>query len=81
VFHFRGSIDYKKISFVHRGMMAMLKKMTVDKKNPDEWTADDKLLVNTYGGKVDFTDRTTIEALVEHVRELMEKQEDNHNAD
>jgi hypothetical protein len=50
--------------------MAMMKKMTVDKKKPDERTTDDELLVDTYGGKVDFTNRETIMPIVEYVRGL-----------
>jgi hypothetical protein len=36
VFHLRGTPDYKKLGIVHRGMMAMMKKMTLDKKNLKE---------------------------------------------
>lgn len=66
IFHFRGGIDYKKLSLVHKPMMAMLKKI-VSKKNPDELTEDDKSMLETYGKKVDFTDIKTIEPLVSYV--------------
>lgn len=68
IFHLRGNIDYEKLSFVHRIMMAMMKKMTL-KKN-DEFTEDDKLFLETYGGKIDFIDRNTIMPLIKYVKNL-----------
>jgi menaquinone-dependent protoporphyrinogen IX oxidase len=70
VFHLRGGIDYKKLSLVHRGMMAMMKKMTIGKKPYEELKSDEKLLADTYGGKVDFTDRSTIMPLIEYIRTI-----------
>jgi menaquinone-dependent protoporphyrinogen IX oxidase len=68
-FHFRGGIDYKELSFVHKSMMAMLKKM-VSKKKTEELTEDDKMMLVTYGDKVDFTDINTINPLVTYVKDL-----------
>lgn len=68
VFHLRGGMDYKKLSLVHRGMMAMMKKMTVDKKPKNEFTEDDKLFLETYGGSAQFIDRSTITPLVEYAK-------------
>lgn len=65
-FHFRGGIDYKKLSLVHKAMMAMLKKV-VSKKPEDKLTDDDKGLLATYRDKVDFTDRGTIVPLVNYI--------------
>ncbi|WP_102399004.1 flavodoxin domain-containing protein [Haloimpatiens massiliensis] len=65
-FHFRGGIDYKKLSLVHKAMMAMLKKV-VSKKPEDKLTDDDKELLATYGDKVDFTDRSAIVTLVNYI--------------
>lgn len=70
VFHFRGSIDYKKLSLVHRIMMSVMKRMTVGRKKSEEWTEEEKLFVGTYGNQVDFTDRPSITPLVEYVCEL-----------
>jgi menaquinone-dependent protoporphyrinogen IX oxidase len=67
LFHFRGGIDYSKISFVHKTMMAMLKKTTLDKKSAAELTDEEKLFIDTYGKKVDFTDKATIKPLVDYV--------------
>ena len=72
VFHLRGGIDYAKLSFVHKGMMAMLRNMVAkkSKKGGAEISAEDKAFLETYGGKVDFTDKATIAPLVDYVRAL-----------
>ena len=72
VFHLRGGIDYTKLSLVHKGMMAMLKKMVLKstKQNEAEISSEDKLFLETYGGKVDFTNRETIKPLIDYVRAL-----------
>ena len=62
-FHFRGGIDYKKLGIVHKSMMAMLKSV-VAKKSLDELSDDDKALLDTYGKKVDFTDKEMIKPLL-----------------
>lgn len=68
IFHLRGGIDYKNISVVHKSMMAMVKKM-VDKKPEDEKTDEDKMMVETYGTIVDFTDQEAIMPILSSVRE------------
>jgi hypothetical protein len=50
--------------------MAMMKKMTIGKKSYEELKGDEKLLADTYGGMVDFTDRSTIVSLVKYVQEI-----------
>lgn len=69
VFHLRGGMDYRKLNIAHRGMMAMMKKMTIDKKSEAELTAEDIAFRDTYGGSVHFTDRATIAPLVEYVQQ------------
>lgn len=71
-FHLRGGIDYKRLSFLHKSMMNMLKKM-VAKKKPEELSEDDKVMLDTYGEKVDFIDRRTIEPLLLYVKSLRNK--------
>jgi menaquinone-dependent protoporphyrinogen IX oxidase len=70
VFHLRGALDYKKLGVVHRGMMAMMKKITLEKKSPEEWTGEEKTFANTYGKKADFVNPDTITPLTEYVRGL-----------
>jgi len=69
VFHFRGGIDYNKLSLLHKGMMAIVKR-EADKLTPNQRTSDDVGIIETYGKKVYFTDKTAIEPLVEFIRTL-----------
>lgn len=69
-FHLRGAIDYSVLSLVHRGMMAMMKKMTIDPKAPEEWNDEDRLFLETYGKTADFMDEASIAPLVEYVKGL-----------
>lgn len=68
-FHFRGGINYKKLNFLHKIMMAMLKTM-VAKKKPEEMTDGDQKMLDTYGDQIDFTDKNTIVPLILYVKEL-----------
>ncbi|WP_429083260.1 flavodoxin domain-containing protein [Brassicibacter mesophilus] len=68
-FHLHGGIDYKRLNFMNKSMMAMLKKM-VAKKKPEELSEQDKMMLDTYGDKVDFPDIKTIEPLVLYVKNL-----------
>lgn len=68
-FHMRGGIDYKKLSLIHKLMMFMLKTITAKKKS-EELTEDDKMMLATYGDKVDFINMETIEPLILYVRDL-----------
>jgi menaquinone-dependent protoporphyrinogen IX oxidase len=70
VFHLRGGIDYKELSFIHKGMMGMVKK-AAEKKSEAERTDEDKLFLETYGKAIDFTDRDSIAQLVEFVRGIV----------
>jgi len=72
IFHLRGGIDYSKLSLVHKGMMAMLRKMVKkkSKKSESELSDEDMLFLETYGKKVDFMDKTTIMPLVDYVQTL-----------
>ena len=67
LYHFHGAIDYKKLSLIHRIMMAMLHRVMV-KKDSAALTAEDKGFLETYGKKVDFTDKKHILKLVEAVK-------------
>lgn len=65
VFHLRGGIDYKKLGLLHKIMMFMLKQRVL-KKNIKERTLDDEGILKTYGKKVDFTDKKSIEPIISH---------------
>lgn len=67
-FHLRGGIDYKKLNIIHKVMMAMLKFM-LSRKKPEELTEDDKLMLKTYGDKVNFIDVNTAVGIVSYVQQ------------
>jgi menaquinone-dependent protoporphyrinogen IX oxidase len=69
IFHLRGGIDYSKLSFTHKIMMSMLHKM-LTKKASDTLSDEDKEMLRTYGGKIDFTDRSSIVPIISYVQTL-----------
>ena len=55
IFHLRGAIDYQALSLGHRTMMALLHR-SLQKKPAEEWSEEDKALMETYGKQADFVD-------------------------
>ena len=66
-FHFPGALDYKKMNFLQRGMMRLLKK-SIQKKPPEDRSQIEGYILESYGGKVDFTNAAYIKPLVKYVR-------------
>lgn len=66
IFHLRGGIDYKKLSFKHRTMMTLLcnrvKKLPEDKR-----TAEDQAIIETFDSKVDFVDFDSLNHIAENI--------------
>lgn len=62
VFHLRGAIDYNRLNMKHRLMMSMFHKMVL-KMEESKQTADAKVMLETYGQKVDFVDFNALEQL------------------
>ncbi|MGN0154541.1 MAG: flavodoxin domain-containing protein [Lachnospiraceae bacterium] len=55
IFHLRGGIDYSRLKLTHKTMMKLL--YTKAKNLPeDKQTAEVKVMIETYGEKVDFVD-------------------------
>ncbi len=69
LFHLRGAIDYQKLGLTHKAMMAMLRKMVMN-KDYASLRNEDKEMLATYGRTVDFTDKSTILPIVNYVRGL-----------
>ena len=69
VFHLRGGIDYRKLGFVQKSMMTMVKKYA-EKKSPDEYSSENRAVLETYGETVDFTDISAIAPIVDCVRAM-----------
>jgi len=70
VFHLRGGVDYSKLGFIHKTLMGMVKK-AAEKKPETERTSEDKAIIETYGGKVDFMSQAAIAPLVEYVKSIV----------
>lgn len=68
-FHLRGGIDYRKLGLVHRGVMAVLKRVIAG-KSASKRTPEHEAVLATYGGQFDFTNRESTVPLVEYVRQL-----------
>ena len=68
IFHLRGGIDYGKLGFVHKGMMAVFKKATA-KQDVSELSGEAKALVETNGENADFTDKGSIAPIVAFISE------------
>ena len=63
-FHFPGALDYKKLSFFQRGMMRMLKK-SIQKRPAESRSQMEQYILDSYGGRVDFTSFTYVKPLVD----------------
>ncbi|MEW9054060.1 MAG: flavodoxin domain-containing protein [Neobacillus sp.] len=70
IYHFRGGMKYSKMSLIHRAMMSMMIKV-VRKKPESELSAEDKMMLKTYGQDVDFTDRRMITSLIDDIKANM----------
>ena len=68
-FHLRGGIDYSRLGLTHKAMMAMLRTVML-KKGYDNLRSEDQMMLDTYGGTVDFTNRESLAPLLNYVRFL-----------
>lgn len=71
MFHLRGAIDYDKLKFKHRTMMALLyaraKKLPEEEKN-----AETRAMIETYGKQVSFVEDEALIGLKERLEERKE---------
>ena len=67
LFHFQGGIDYTRLSFVHRAMMEMMRRV-LQKKDVSQRTEEDQAVLDTYGTRLDLTDQSSIQPLIQYVR-------------
>lgn len=68
-FHLRGGIDYSRLGLTHKAMMAMLRTVML-KKGYDNLRSEDQMMLDTYGGTVDFTNRESLAPLLSYVRSI-----------
>ena len=67
VFHLRGAIDYQALSLGHRTMMALLHR-SLQKKPAEEWSEEDKALMETYGKQADFVDFASLRPIINEMQ-------------
>lgn len=66
IFHFRGGIDYSKLSFIHKAMMTLVYKKV--KNIPvEKQSADDRGIIETFNKKIDFVDVNKLKVLEEKI--------------
>ena len=64
VFHLQGGIDYDNLSFLHKMMMKMVHK-PLQKKPADQLTGEEKAILETYGQKIDLSDKKMLKPIIE----------------
>jgi hypothetical protein len=69
VFHLRGGVDYGKLGVLHKGMFGMVRS-AAKKKDESQRSSEEKAILETYGGKVDYTDKSAIEPIIDYIRGL-----------
>ena len=69
LFYCRGAWDEEKMKFVDKTLCKMLQK-SVSKQNPDEYEPWQKALMCSMGKKCDWTDKSYLEPLLKHIKEL-----------
>ena len=73
IFHLHGGIDYKNLTPIHKIMMAMVKKLRVDNKSREQLSDEDRMFLETYGDKFNFTDKSSIKPLIDYVKLSIEE--------
>ena len=66
LFYLRGQLDYKNMSLVDKLLMRGLKKSLEKKKTLDN---DEKLLLESFYDKIDYTDKNSVYPIIEYVNE------------
>lgn len=67
VFHLRGGMDYSTLRLKHRIMMRGLRGMLLRKSEANR-TAEDRAILESFGGKIDLLDRATLAPILEFAR-------------
>ena len=72
LFPLRGSIDYARLTPLHRAMMAAFHKMVKNnvKKSPASLTEEDRGILETYEKSVDFVNRESLKPLLSYCAAL-----------
>lgn len=68
IFHLRGAIDYRVLSWKHRTMMALMHR-SLQNKPTEKWSEEDRALMETYGKQVDFVDLSSLQPIVNELKQ------------
>ena len=63
IFHLRGSIDYSTMGLKHKLMMKFMHSK-LSRMPKEELNAESKIILETYGKKVDYVDFNTLQTIV-----------------
>lgn len=66
IYHLRGGIDYSKLNFPHKTMMALLYKKAI-RIPEEEKTEEVKAMIDTYNQKVTFIDFSSLENVIREI--------------
>ena len=69
IFYLRGAIDYKHLSIMHRILLSMMYSK-ISKMPENELDAVSKVILATYGKKVDFVDFDTLKPIADIVGKI-----------
>ena len=69
LFMLRGGLNYKKMNLIDRLLMFLLVR-SIKKKDYDKLDNDSIGMIATYGKVVDFTNKKTIEPIIEHINAI-----------
>lgn len=67
-FHLRGGFNFDKLNWIHKFMMWMMRKM-IERKAPEEWSEDEKGLIDSFSHPTDFKKKENIRPIVECVKD------------
>ena len=65
IFFLRGGFDHYKLNLKYR-LLFWIAKKKIDKKPVEKLTIDERLVMETYGKNLDFTNKENIKAIVEY---------------
>lgn len=64
IFHLRGAIDYSTMGMKHKLMMKFMHSRLSKTPEEEELNSEAKIILETYGKKVDFVDYDSLKAIV-----------------
>ncbi len=71
LYYFRGGFDYSRLGFMDKALMRLLKlKISMKKKKGQPLTSDEKGMLAVFHQKVDFTNRKSLDNLLNEVKSI-----------